>query len=229
MKAYTYYLYHKPTGLKYYGIRFKKGCHPDDLWNKYFSSSKEVHKLIEEYGVNSFEYEIRKTFDNIEKARDWEHNVLNRLKVQQRTDWLNKSLGKANLNNKTYGMLGKRHSEETKIKMSKAQSGKNNHMFGKRHSEEAKKKISLNHKCKKPNFVHPLKDKQVSAETKKKLSLANTGRMHTKKSIEKIKIARSKQIFSDEDKRKMSNSAKGRKWYTCQTTGKRIFYRVETI
>ena len=33
---FTYYLYHKPTGKKYYGVRFKKGCHPDDLWNKYF-------------------------------------------------------------------------------------------------------------------------------------------------------------------------------------------------
>lgn len=37
---------------------------------------------------------------------------------------------------------GKHHSEESKKKMSEANSGENHYLFGKRHSEESKKKMS---------------------------------------------------------------------------------------
>lgn len=42
---------------------------------------------------------------------------------------------------KIHGNKGKKRSEETKLKMSKANKGKNNHMFGKKHREETKLKI----------------------------------------------------------------------------------------
>ena len=48
---------------------------------------------------------------------------------------------------------------------------------------------------------------------------------HTEQSINKIKELRAKQIFSQEDKIKMSEAAKGRKWYKDLNTGKRVFYR----
>lgn len=142
MTSYTYCLYHKPTGKKYYGVRYKKNCDPSDLWNKYFSSSKEVKKLIEEYGINSFEYEIRKTFDDKFKAIEWEKKVLRRLKVETNDRWLNKRIPNANV---TYcasrGMFGKKHTKETKNKMSLSQKGKNNPMYGKTHTDETKRKI----------------------------------------------------------------------------------------
>ena len=139
---YTYYLYHRPTGKKYYGSRYAEGCHPSDLWNKYFSSCKKVHMLIEEYGIDSFDVEVRKTFEDKNSARLWEQRVLWRLKVKRRLDWLNSSYGKGIEKNDTYGMLGKKHSEETKAKMRKSQSGKNNPMYGKTHSKEIRHKIS---------------------------------------------------------------------------------------
>lgn len=114
---YTYYLVHKPTGLKYYGVRFAKNCHPSDLWNKYFTSSKKVHKLIEEYGINSFAVEVRKTFKSKQEAIKYETKVLQRLNVIHRKDWINESQGRANLNNVTKGMLGKTHRLETIEKM----------------------------------------------------------------------------------------------------------------
>ena len=40
---------------------------------------------------------------------------------------------------------GKKHTEETKRKMSEAHKGENNHNYGKHLSEETKKKISENH------------------------------------------------------------------------------------
>lgn len=30
----------------YYGVRFAKGCNPDDLWNTYFTSSGILHEFL---------------------------------------------------------------------------------------------------------------------------------------------------------------------------------------
>ena len=91
MIPFTYLIKHIPTNKYYYGVRFKKGCHPYDLWTKYFTSSKKVKGLIKKYGKKSFKFEIRKTFKTVEQAINWEHNVLRRLKVIYRKDFLNQS------------------------------------------------------------------------------------------------------------------------------------------
>ena len=62
------------------------------------------------------------------------------------------------------GTKGKHHSEETKIKMSDAQSGANNHMFGKTHTEEVRIKIS-----------EASSRRIVSEETRTKISKSNRG------------------------------------------------------
>lgn len=87
---YTYCLTFKPTGQKYYGVRYKRGCKPEDLFQTYFTSSKEIKRLITLYGTQSFETEIRKTFDCAQKARRWEYKVLRRLKVQKNSKWINR-------------------------------------------------------------------------------------------------------------------------------------------
>jgi hypothetical protein len=90
---YTYYLFHRPTGKKYYGVRYAKTCDPADLWVRYFSSSKKVKALILEYGKDSFVAEVRKTFFEVRSARLWEHNVLRRLKAVTSVTWLNEWRG----------------------------------------------------------------------------------------------------------------------------------------
>ena len=78
-------------------------------------------------------------------------------------------------------MFGKKHSEETKKKMSQNHydcSGENHPMFGKKHSEETRKKLSESHKGK----PSPNKGKPMSEEQKKKLSLANKGKINIKRS-----------------------------------------------
>lgn len=90
---YTYHLYHKPTGLRYYGVRYSKNAKPTDLWTTYFTSSKYVKALIDGYGRDSFIYEVRRTFESREKAISWEHRVLRRLKVRTNEGWLNKAAG----------------------------------------------------------------------------------------------------------------------------------------
>jgi len=90
--AYTYYLYHVPTGKKYYGCRYANICEPkQDLWNEYFSSSELVKDLIREYGTESFVAEVRKLFETGQEAFEHEQKVLHRIKAVERTDWLNQA------------------------------------------------------------------------------------------------------------------------------------------
>lgn len=125
---YSYFLYHKPTGLKYYGIKHGKNCHPDQLWKTYFSSSSIVKQLIKEHGADSFLYKVRKTFLDSESALLWEHKVLRRLKAAQRSDWINRHNGGSKFRSPVF------HSQKTKDKLSLK-------IKGQRRSEETKAKM----------------------------------------------------------------------------------------
>ena len=65
--AYTYLITHNPTNQLYYGVRHsvnRKQMDPEqDLWIDYFTSSKAVHALIEEWGKETFDIEIDQIFD----------------------------------------------------------------------------------------------------------------------------------------------------------------------
>jgi len=125
MIPFTYLIKHVPTNRYYYGVKYKKGCHPYDLWTKYFTSSKKVKGLIRRYGKKSFIFEIRKTFKTAQQAVNWEYKVLKRMKVIHRNDFLNQSDNQR---------------VDSKL-LSKIRKGKGNPMYGKKMTEEHKKKI----------------------------------------------------------------------------------------
>lgn len=114
---FAYHLYHKPTKQHYYGIRYKKGTSPVDLWVKYFSSSSVVHNLISEYGLDSFEVTIRKTFRSSEEALLWEHKFLTKIDAASKDNWINRHNG----SNKFRAPI--HHSEKTKEKLRKKITG----------------------------------------------------------------------------------------------------------
>jgi group I intron endonuclease len=192
---FTYYLYHKPTQRKYYGVRYKKGCHPSDLWNKYFSSSRVVKLLIEKYGLDSFEFEVRKTFSNKEDAIEWEHQVLKRIGVVGKGEWINASVGKSSPAN------GRVYSEETKKKMSNSQSGEKNGFFGKNHTASARQRISEGNlgKTQSDEMRKKLSEKKKgqpfsgyggnAAEVIAKRSKTNTGKKRTVEQRERMRQA----------------------------------------
>ena len=78
-----------PDGRRYYGVRFARGCDPSDLWVTYFTSSRHIRRMIEQYGKQSFTVSVRRIFDNRDRARDWEQRVLQRLKVRRNARWVN--------------------------------------------------------------------------------------------------------------------------------------------
>lgn len=90
MKPYTYLVKCLPTNSYYYGVKYATDADPDMFWKSYFTSSKEIKSLIEKYGVDNFEYAIRKTFKDELSARNWERKVLRRMRVVNRNDFLNK-------------------------------------------------------------------------------------------------------------------------------------------
>ena len=88
---FTYLLKFKQTGQVYYGVRYREGCNPSELWATYFSSSKVVKSMIAEFGKDCFDFEIRKKFNTKKEARDWEQKVLIRMNAANHPKFLNRS------------------------------------------------------------------------------------------------------------------------------------------
>ena len=86
---YTYLVGWSELRLYYYGVRYAKGCHPDDFWQTYFTSSKYVSENRENYGEPDVR-QIRKTFKTAEDAIAWENKVIRRMALHQNEEFLNK-------------------------------------------------------------------------------------------------------------------------------------------
>ena len=77
---------------------------------------------------------------------------------------------------------GYKHTEESKLKLSKSISGENHYMYGKSHSKETKEKLS--------NLLsgenHPMFGKPRSKETREKISKGHQGKKHTEETKRKL-------------------------------------------
>jgi hypothetical protein len=92
---FTYCITFIPTGKRYYGVRYAKDCHPEQLWTTYFTSSVTIADLIKEHGKESFTSQVRKTFITAKQARSWETKFLTRISAAQSPEWLNGNNGSA--------------------------------------------------------------------------------------------------------------------------------------
>jgi len=91
---YTYLIGWPELDLWYYGVRYAQGCHPDDLWVSYKTSSHKVKSIVNEHGDPSVQ-SVRKTFSNDHDARIWERRVLKKMKVVVNDRWINGNDGTA--------------------------------------------------------------------------------------------------------------------------------------
>jgi len=196
MKAYTYLIKFKPTNKFYYGVRVKtiklNRDPEDDLMIHYTTSSENIHNLIAEHGIDSFEWTVRKTFNTAEEAIAWEAKVLRRSKVLERQDiWLNGNVagykitteagrkkirethtGKAKteehkrkLSESNMGKKRAPRSQEYREKMSKAKSGTNNGRYRLEVSQKTRDLIGQANKGRTPSN----KGKPMSEEQKAKI------------------------------------------------------------
>lgn len=194
MKPYTYLIKHRPTGQVYYGVRSANKVEPhEDLWNKYYTSSPKVQKLIEETGKDSFDVEVRKVFETKEQAVAWESKVLRRCKVLHDSRWINQNVAgyiipteesnkkisdfhkdkpksdehKRNLSLSQKGkpkLNSKNQTPEYRALMSKLKSGENNPMYGKGCTPERAANISAAKKGKPAHNKNvPMSEEQKAA------------------------------------------------------------------
>lgn len=90
IEAYTYLIGWTKKNTYYYGVRFAKGCDPDELFKTYFTSSKHVKRFVEENGLPDL-MQVRRRFTSKDQGRLWETKVLQRMDVVNRSDFLNKT------------------------------------------------------------------------------------------------------------------------------------------
>ena len=186
--SYTYLIGWTKQDLWYYGVRTANKTEPEnDLWVHYFTSSDYVKQQRIELGEPNV-VQIRQTFIDSNKARLWEEQVLQRMKVVESKQWLNrndshappimkgythpnyqKSMSDAQRRQISQSLTGKRHSAETKQKMSLSRTGERNHNYQKSMSDAQRRQISQS-----------LTGKRHSAETKQKMSLSRTGERNPK-------------------------------------------------
>ena len=237
MRAYTYLVKHRPSCKVYYGVRIKNDIDPtEDLFVKYFTSSKTIKELIAQDGIQSFEWQVRREFDDELAAVTWEAKVLQRCRVLEHQDlWLNKNAAGRKLLTK-FGAkvisathkgkpkseehrekirqaligknIGRKHSADTIEKIRASSTGANNPMFGKTQSNETKRKIGEANKGKLLGEKNPFFGKTLPGTEAARI--ANTGKVHTAETIAKRVAKQKGQKRSDETRAKMSESAKGR-------------------
>ncbi len=172
----------------------------------YYGSGRKIKGQLEKFGRKCF---IRETLELVEG----QENLNNR-----ETVWVQFFKPTLNLMTKCTGRgacseesrkktseanKGKKHSEETKRKISISMSGEKHPLYGKHHSEEAKKKMKEKRKL---QIRGPCSEK-----TKQKISEAKKGKSFSKEHRQNLSKSLSGRIISDEWKQKMSESKKGNK------------------
>jgi len=206
---YTYHIFCKPTNQHYYGVRLAKNCDPSDLWTLYFTSSSTVKRLIAEHGKDAFVINVRKTFDSKEKALKWEQTVLRRMKVLEREDWINSSIGtthrcvepRSNLHRQriSQSLKGKKKSIEQIELLRKLKTGKKASDETRKKMQDSKKNLiwvsSVSLKLSKQISEDMLKTYQDQGWNRGRLYFRNNTRLRG---------------HTDEAKKKMSAKRRGR-------------------
>lgn len=161
--AYTYFVCNKNTNQFYYGSRYhniKLNRHPEeDFWIHYFTSSKNIKKLIEEFGKESFEFKIILKDSNYMNCYWYEqdlikNNISNNLCI-------NRHYIDSATSSKVFSTAGVPCSDETKLKISIANTGKSQSIASNNKRSLKTKGISTGPK----SLVH-----------KKNISLAKVGK-----------------------------------------------------
>ena len=181
-KPFTYLIGWSALNKWYYGVRYGKRCHPDQLWTSYYTSSKYVHELRNDVGEPDV-VQIRKIFTSVQEAVNWETKVLRRMKVIARSDFLNRAYCTAS------GAVRAVLSEETKAKIGAKSKGRKT-FLGRKHTEETKMKLRnkiVSDETKMKMSMSAQERPKMSDETRLKHAVARTGTRHSEETRIKMK------------------------------------------
>lgn len=212
---YTYMLYFNLDGVIhfYYGVRYgnvRLSLSPEqDLFKKYFTSSKCVKALLEK-GILPYKIVIHKTFTSHIDACKYEVNFLTRLNAKKRKDFLNLT---TTFDNSLPNNLGRVMSDENKKKISKGlKKAQSSEEYRKNRSELLKKKWSD------PEFRNKMNARNAeyreSGKSKEAGAKSGNSRIGLKYS-EEVKSKRSEALKRACEKIDMKSRAINRKRYVC--------------
>lgn len=115
VKPYTYIVGWKSAGLWYYGVRYaNKTPARDDLWSKYFTSSKRVKECRQHNGEPDVII-VHREFVAKEDAIEFERNFLKTANAVESPFWLNAIIPDAGFVNKTCSSQTKRKISEMSV------------------------------------------------------------------------------------------------------------------
>lgn len=169
------------VGCKQYYIGKSK---KQSRWQTYTGSSKYLNEDIKKIGKKYFTFEVIAEYKNKRSLRYYEMyyqvkwNVLTAtVEGSDKPAFYNSYVG-----GKFYRPIESYmpHTEETKIKMSKAQTGEKHPLYGKKHTEETKNKMREAH----TGEDNPMYGKKHTEEAKRKISEARLKRITKVKYID---------------------------------------------
>lgn len=147
-QSYVYKVTNRITNQFYYGSRTanvrKNRLPEDDLWKYYFTSSKKVKSLIEEFGIDSFEVEIISKHNSYQDSFWEEQRLIKESKGNPKRlnkAWVDPETGKKVLTTWKESDEEKAIRGENISKNKKGRFNSNGH-FGLKHTEETKNKIA---------------------------------------------------------------------------------------
>jgi hypothetical protein len=95
----------------YIGVQYGKNCNPENLWLSYFTSSKVIKSLLNEYGPKSFKTKIIKTFTTEVSARAYEERFIRKainLGLKLNIQLINRGIPNKNF---AHSMKGRKYEE----------------------------------------------------------------------------------------------------------------------
>ncbi len=162
----------------------RKGDDPNDKHHRY----QYLHKAINKHGIDNFSFEIIEENEN-------ENFILEKeiFYIKEYESFGEKGY---NLSVGGDGPSGYRHTDEAKIKMSKAKKiafiGEGNPFFGKKHTEETKKKIAEANS----RFVGPLNLFYGKKHSEKSLKLMSQNHYNKKKFLTEEEIKEVRNLYA---------------------------------
>ena len=169
MSYYVYLIVNKVNQKLYFGSHCWNG---DGVDPNYYGSGKIIKQAIEKYGKDNFIVYPIQFYSNAEECRKAEEELLTRYDIANNPYCYN-------IKNSAIGWdKGKKHTEETRKKISQANKGK-------KRTEEARKKLSQANKGKTLSDEH----RQKLSESKKGENNPNYGKHHTDEHRKKLSQA----------------------------------------
>ncbi len=204
---YTYIIGWRKHDKFYYGVRYAKGCSPEDLWVDYFTSSRIVERFRKQHGEPDL-VRVHKLFDQEMPARLYEERFLCRVKAASSSRWLNQHNGGKNF-------CLDFHTDETKLKMK----GRIPWNRGIPWSPQIMLKLEQNAYSKVRGSVGPNRGKPLSDEQKQKLRMSRLG----VKQSEDLKRSRGLYLpRSPESNEKRSSTMSRKIWCNDGTVSRRF-------